>query len=98
MGIKKIKSCTYVSDTGKEYELSDMAPSHLLNVINHHNKQMDALLIAIGQVGMTEPNYLQAWRENIMETITALSTELSTRDPNAVVATPMKRSSYSDHY
>ena len=98
MGIKKIKSCTYVSDTGKEYELSEMAPSHLLNVIAHHNKQMDGLLIALGLVGTTEGNYLPMWRDNLMETINALSFELATRDPNAVVAAPMKRSSYSDHY
>ena len=87
MGIKKIKSCTYVSDTGQEFELEDMTPSHLMNVIAHHNKQMDGLLIAMGVVGPVEGSNLDLWRKEIMSTIEALSNELSTRDPNAVEET-----------
>jgi hypothetical protein len=80
MGIKRKKSATYVADTGKEFELEDMTASHLLNVICHHLKQMEALEFVMQFAN--PPHHLIKRKEYLRETVQALSEELQTRDPD----------------
>jgi hypothetical protein len=80
MGIKRKKSATYQADTGKEFEVSDMASSHILNVIGHHMRQVETLDFI--ERYASPPHHLGSRKELLLETITILAEELQTRDPN----------------
>ena len=83
MGIKKVRSCTYVSDTGQEFELSEMTSSHLLNVIAHHKKQLDGLHFTSSVVtGQMADEGRARWNDEVLDTIRVLSEELLSRHPD----------------
>lgn len=80
MAIKRKASATYVADTGKEYEVAEMADSHLLNTIAHHIKQIEAL--ARCEAYVHPPHHLKKRRELLEETVQILTEELAKRDPD----------------
>lgn len=80
MAIKRKSSATYVADTGKEFETTEMADSHLLNVIVHHMKQIETLEFI--ERFVTPPHHLKKRRELLLETVQILTEELATRDPD----------------
>lgn len=79
MGIKRKASATYIADTGKEFETTEMSDSHLLNTIGHHLKQLETLEFIERYV--TPPHHLKKRRQALEETIQILTEELATRDP-----------------
>lgn len=82
MAIKRKASATYIADTGKEFEVSEMADSHLLNVIAHHQKQVEALAVVYNRLQDTQRGYLTKRLETLAETINILGIELANRDPD----------------
>jgi hypothetical protein len=82
MGIKRKRSETYVADTGKEFELEDMSPSHLTNVITHHHRQLEALTSVYNCTPEDQRGFLLARMTALSETINTLAGELATRDPD----------------
>lgn len=74
----------YVSDRGDEFQLEDMAPSHLLNAINHHKTQIETLDWILEQTGTdAEKNQmLHLRRISLHTTVEALVKELRNRDPD----------------
>lgn len=79
MAIKQKRSAIYLSDRGDEYELSQMHSSHILNVLAHHQKQIDALELLPGSVRTA---LLDKRIMSLRETIKVLAEELGTRDPD----------------
>lgn len=79
MGIKNVRTATYVSDTGKEFNLCEMTASHLLNAIRHHRGQLDVVLDCPG--GENFP-FLTKREAGLRDTITVLYSELAARDPS----------------
>jgi hypothetical protein len=80
MAIKRKASATYIADTGKEFEVSDMTDSHLLNAICHHLKQIDGLEVC--EKYASPPHHLIKRRELLQQTVQILAEELQTRDPD----------------
>lgn len=80
MAIKRKASATYIADTGKEFEVSEMADSHLLNVIVHHHRQVQALEFIDRYT--SPPHHLKKRKDQLLETIQILTAELQTRDPD----------------
>ena len=78
MGIKRKVSQTYVTDRGIEMEVSEMTPSHLVNAIAHHQRQVEALE-KVSKLWNT--NYMERRIKQLYETIETLASELSQRDP-----------------
>jgi len=80
MGIKKVRTATYISDSGKEFDLAEMTSSHILNVIIHHQKQLEAVLRCPG----FEDDYpfLFKREQSLRDTIAVLYAEIATRDPD----------------
>lgn len=74
----------YVSDRGDEFQLEDMAPSHLLNAIRHHKDQINTLDWILDQTGTdAEKNQmLHLRRISLHTTVEALVKELRNRDPD----------------
>jgi len=74
----------YVSDRGQEFQLEDMQPTHLLNAIDHHRKQIATLDWILEQTGNdNEKNQmLHLRRISLCTTVEALVKELRTRDPD----------------
>ena len=79
MGIKNVRTATYVADTGKEFDLREMTSSHILNVIRHHQEQLGVILRCPG--GENFP-FLTKRETGLRETITILYSELAARDPD----------------
>jgi hypothetical protein len=79
MGIKNVRTATYVADTGKEFQLGDMTASHLLNAIRHHQGQLEVVLRCPG--GENFP-FLTKRESELRDTITVLYEELCSRDPD----------------
>lgn len=79
MGIKNVRTATYVADTGKEFNLSEMTSSHLLNAIRHHQGQLEVVLRCPG--GENFP-FLTKRETGLRDTITVLYEELASRDPD----------------
>lgn len=73
----------YVSDRGEEFQLEEMEPSHLLNVIKHHRAQINTVDWAMDQLDKDKTDFtnLHYRRINLYNTIEALLQELATRDP-----------------
>lgn len=81
MAIKKKFEVTYTTDTGREMELGDMTPSHLMNAIAHHQKQVVVLSDLItGE--FDDAGNLKHRRELLLETISLLGKELALRHPS----------------
>lgn len=79
MGIKQ-RNFVYISDGGQEFELDDMTPSHLLNAIGHHRRQLDTVKFVLENFDF--PNHALCVRAEALEqTIRALAEELYTRHP-----------------
>lgn len=75
----------YISDRGDEFQLDEMAPSHLLNAINHHRTQINTLDWVIDQCGGPDADknqLLHLRRISLHSTVEALVKELRTRDPD----------------
>ena len=74
----------YVSDRGEEFQLEDMEPGHLLNVIKHHKAQMNTIDWAMewSNKDVVEFTNLHHRRLNLYNTLEALVKELATRDPD----------------
>jgi hypothetical protein len=79
MGIKNVRTATYIADTGKEYQLDEMTSSHILNVIAHHQKQLEAMGLCPGFENFP---FLIARDRGLRDTITVLYSELAARDPD----------------
>lgn len=73
----------YISDRGEEFQLEEMEPSHLLNVIKHHRAQINTVDWAMDQLDKDKTDFtnLHYRRINLYNTIEALLQELATRDP-----------------
>jgi len=73
----------YVSDRGEEFQLEEMEPSHLLNVIKHHRAQINTVDWVMDQLDKDKTDFtnLHYRRINLYNTIEALLQELATRDP-----------------
>jgi hypothetical protein len=80
MAIKRIRTATYVADTGKEFEVTEMTASHLLNAIGHHLKQIESLDFI--ERYASPPHHLLKRKEGLLETIQILAEELQTRSPD----------------
>ena len=80
MAIKRKQSATYLSDSGKEFEVDEMSPSHILNVICHHRKQVEGLERCLNL--LPDNGLLSKRLSSLDETIMILATELATRDPD----------------
>lgn len=74
----------YVSDRGDEYQLDEMEPTHLLNAINHHRKQIDTIDWILEQTGTDadKNQMLHLRRISLHSTVEALIKELRKRDPD----------------
>lgn len=75
----------YVSDRGDEYQVDEMEPSHLLNAIHHHRKQINTIDWILEQTGGTDAEknqMLHLRRISLHTTVEALVKELRTRDPD----------------
>lgn len=81
MGIKNVRKATYVSDTGKEFELCEMTSSHIINVIAHHQKQLGVLETIPVLTNLPEQENVNARIRDMRETIDELYRELVSRDP-----------------
>jgi len=81
MGIKNVRTATYVADTGKEFNLSDMTSSHLLNAIRHHQGQLEVLLKIPKLTNLPEQENIDTRISRMQETIDVLYQELTSRDP-----------------
>jgi hypothetical protein len=79
MGIKNVRTATYVADTGKEFQLGDMSSSHLLNAIRHHQGQLEVILRCPGAENFP---FLTKRETGLRDTITVLYSELAARDPD----------------
>jgi hypothetical protein len=79
MGIKNVRTATYVSDTGKEFQLAEMTSSHIINVIAHHTKQLEALM---GCPQTICREYIDIRIADMRMTINELYIELATRAPS----------------
>jgi hypothetical protein len=80
MAIKRIRTATYVADTGKEFEVTEMTDSHLLNAIGHHLKQIESL--AAVDKYTNPPHHLLKRKAGLEQTVIILTEELQTRDPD----------------
>lgn len=82
MGIKLTTRTVYRADSGKVFELENMSPSHILNVIHHHRNQVSSLVHLIN-AGYDNPDtqLLMARLKMLEETLEALGKELARRDP-----------------
>ena len=72
MAIKIKSRAVYTTDRGDEFEVSQMASSHLLNAIRHHSDQLGAI---VGR------DALRAWQDELAQTIDLLAAELAQRTP-----------------
>lgn len=74
----------YVSDRGDEYQVEEMEPSHLLNAINHHRKQIDTIdwILSQSDSDAKRNQMLHLRRISLFTTVEALVKELRTRDPD----------------
>lgn len=82
MGIKK-RNVVYVSDRGDEFELDQMEPSHLINVLKHHRAQRECLENIIEMRGLAKSHtHLGTRIKRLIETENALIDELMRRDPD----------------
>jgi len=91
MGIKNVRTATYIADTGKEYQLDEMASSHILNVIAHHQKQVYALNQFPLLTNLPEQENIDARKANLLDTINELYRELATRHPDKDEEVPAAR-------
>jgi len=76
MAIRKVSKVTYITDTGRELEVTEMTASHLMNAIAHHEKQIDA----IAPYTQTS-EFIRKRVDHLNDTILQLAAELSNRDP-----------------
>lgn len=83
MGIKKRKF-VYESDRGQEFEIDEMASSHLMNAINHHENQFQVVfgILKGGEYDPLHQRNLEARMQELQSTINALSQELASRHPD----------------
>lgn len=82
MGIKLITRTTYRADSGRVFELENMQPSHLLNVIHHHRNQVDSLVFLINAgYDDKDKQFLMSRLKALETTLEALGKELASRDP-----------------
>ena len=73
----------YISDRGDQYQLEEMEPTHLMNAINHHRKQVDTIDWCLETLAdLTDLSNLHYRRITLVNTIEALVTELLKRDPD----------------
>lgn len=72
----------YISDRGDEFVIEDMAPSHLLNVLNLHMNQLKVLCQIVETASPARDKEFGIQRLTGLEnTVALLSSELLTRDP-----------------
>jgi len=79
MGVFKSR-VKYRSDGGQQFHVADMATSHLINAIGHHNKQLDTIE-DIMQSYTGDLLFIKQRREDLEETVDVLTDELIERDP-----------------
>lgn len=79
MGVYKSR-VKYRSDGGQQFHVADMATSHLINAIGHHNKQL-VVLADIMHDYSGDLLFIKQRREDLEETIDVLTAELIERDP-----------------
>lgn len=94
MGIKNVRTATYVADTGKEFQLADMSSSHILNVIAHHSKQLEVL---VNCPGLGSLPFMVQREQDMRNTIAELYTELAKRDPSKDEEIAPKRFNRDDY-
>ena len=101
MGIK-IRKFVYVVDRGIEFEIDEMQSSHLLNAINHHQKQADVVgELLTCEVWSPDPVQVRNLRErldHLNETITQLTTELANRSLEDDAKRDVDNGNRYDHY
>jgi len=72
----------YITDRGDTYTLEDMEPTHLMNAINHHRKQIDTVDWCLENMSAkAKPENLHFRRIELFTTVEALVSELIKRDP-----------------
>ena len=80
MGLK-LRKFVYVSDRGQEFEVDEMATSHLLNALNHHHTQLHTVANCINrrkEQGKDVENLVER-REALVELVQELMDELASR-------------------
>ena len=71
----------YRTDAGKVLAVTEMATSHLMNAIAHHQKQV-VVLEDILEEYEGDTGYIKARKANLEETIVILQEELIERNPD----------------
>lgn len=83
MGIRRKVSQTYVTDRGIEMEVGNTTPSHLINAIAHHTKQIETLRKACeGKPIGFDAGFLGKRISALVDTVDILTAELAKRDPD----------------
>jgi predicted transposase YbfD/YdcC len=73
----------YRTDGNQVMAVADMSTSHLLNAINHHNKQVETIhwLLDTMNYNTKQQKCLTDRAEELVQTVEVLGLELAERDP-----------------